>query len=221
MTAEEVKGRLSDLNRGYNSPYSSAERAAIEELYSEVFGRRLTGCRCNNRWHDAVLEIYSHIKRNGKMKEKCNYKLRAGVVLQIAGSTEIYTNDNLTDEVAAAFLKEHPQAVGRFEVVPKGRNSGEKPGKADASVRLAEAEARIAALEAENAALKARMEAAAATGEEAPGDSEGSETTGKAPQEAAAAGDGPAPTDEAAAAAGTTVGAAKSGRGRKSSPAKQ
>ncbi|MFR8224888.1 MAG: hypothetical protein ACLU9X_10530 [Alistipes shahii] len=62
------------------------------------------------------------------MKEKSNYKLRAGVILQIAGSSEIYTNDNLTDEVAAAFLKEHPNAAGRFEVIPtaeEGRRSAE------------------------------------------------------------------------------------------------
>ena len=128
MTVDEVKILLSDLNRGYNTPYSSAEQATIERLYYEVLGKRLSGCRCPDRWHDAVLEINSYIKKHGKMKEKSNYKLRAGVILQIAGSSEIYTNDNLTDEVAAAFLKEHPNAAGRFEVIPtaeKGRRSTE------------------------------------------------------------------------------------------------
>ena len=114
MTVDEVKILLSDLNRGYNTPYSSAEQATIERLYYEVLGKRLSGCRCPDRWHDAVLEINSYIKKHGKMKEKSNYKLRAGVILQIAGSSEIYTNDNLTDEVAAAFLKEHPNAAGRI-----------------------------------------------------------------------------------------------------------
>lgn len=118
MTVDEVKILLSDLNRGYNTPYSSAEQATIERLYYEVLGKHLNGCRCPDKWHDAVLEINSYIKKHGKMKEKSNYKLRAGVILQIAGSSEIYTNDNLTDEVAAAFLKEHPNAAGRFEVIP-------------------------------------------------------------------------------------------------------
>lgn len=170
MTVEEVKDRLSDLNRGYTIPYSSAEQATIERLYFEVFGRRLTGCRCNNRWHDAVLEIYSHIKRNGKMKEKSTYKLRAGVILQIAGSTEIYTNDNLTDEVAAAFLKEHPQAVGRFEVIPSGKKDaaaskagGESPELEAARNRIVVLESEKAALESRCAALQARIDAAAAT----------------------------------------------------------
>ena len=77
MTVDEVKILLSDLNRGYNTPYSSAEQATIERLYYEVLGKRLSGCRCPDRWHDAVLEINSYIKKHGKMKEKSNYKLRS------------------------------------------------------------------------------------------------------------------------------------------------
>lgn len=127
MTVDEVKILLSDLNRGYNTPYSSAEQATIERLYYEVLGKHLNGCRCPDKWHDAVLEINSYIKKHGKMKEKSNYKLRAGVILQIAGSSEIYTNDNLTDEVAAAFLKEHPNAAGRFEVIPTAEKDAEAP----------------------------------------------------------------------------------------------
>ena len=45
MTVDEVKILLSDLNRGYNTPYSSAEQATIERLYYEVLGKRLSGCR--------------------------------------------------------------------------------------------------------------------------------------------------------------------------------
>lgn len=207
MTVDEAKTLLEQLNRGYNGPYSVEERAIIERLYANVLGKPIRGCRCPDKWHDAVIEALVYIKKNGKMKEKSNYILRAGVVLQIEGSSKVYTNDNLTDDVAAAFLKEHPQAVGRFEVIPKAKNTGEKPSKTDASVRLAEAEARIATLEAENAALKARMEAEAASGEEASAGLEGTETAEKAPEEAEAN--------------GTAVGPTKSGRGRKASSAKK
>lgn len=138
MTVDEVKILLSDLNRGYNTPYSSAEQATIERLYYEVLGKHLNGCRCPDKWHDAVLEINSYIKKHGKMKEKSNYKLRAGVILQIAGSSEIYTNDNLTDEVAAAFLKEHPNAAGRFEVIPTAATDDEKPGSDDTGAESAD-----------------------------------------------------------------------------------
>lgn len=149
MTVDEVKILLSDLNRGYNTPYSSAEQATIERLYYEVLGKHLNGCRCPDKWHDAVLEINSYIKKHGKMKEKSNYKLRAGVILQIAGSSEIYTNDNLTDEVAAAFLKEHPNAAGRFEVIPTAEKDAEAPKAGGESSELEAAHNRIAILESE------------------------------------------------------------------------
>lgn len=170
MTVDEAKILLSDLNRGYNTPYSSAEQTTIERLYYEVLGKRLNGCRCPDKWHDAVLEINSHIKKHGKMKEKSNYILRAGVILQIAGSSEIYTNDNLTDEVAAAFLKEHPNATGRFEVIPTAKKDAEAPKTGGESSELEAAHNRIAILESEKAelesrctALQARIDAAAAT----------------------------------------------------------
>lgn len=175
MTVDEVKILLSDLNRGYNTPYSSAEQATIERLYYEVLGKHLNGCRCPDKWHDAVLEINSYIKKHGKMKEKSNYKLRAGVILQIAGSSEIYTNDNLTDEVAAAFLKEHPNATGRFEVIPTAKKDAEAPKAGGESSELEAAHNRIAILESEKvelesrcAALQARIDAAAATDDEKP-----------------------------------------------------
>ena len=186
MTVDEVKILLSDLNRGYNTPYSSAEQATIERLYYEVLGKHLNGCRCPDKWHDAVLEINSYIKKHGKMKEKSNYKLRAGVILQIAGSSEIYTNDNLTDEVAAAFLKEHPNAAGRFEVIPTAEKDAEAPKAGGESSELEAAHNRIAILESEKvelesgcAALQARIDAAAATETAATDDEKpGSDDTG-------------------------------------------
>ena len=186
MTVDEVKILLSDLNRGYNTPYSSAEQATIERLYYEVLGKHLNGCRCPDKWHDAVLEINSYIKKHGKMKEKSNYKLRAGVILQIAGSSEIYTNDNLTDEVAAAFLKEHPNAAGRFEVIPTAEKDAEAPKAGGESSELEAAHNRIAILESEKvelesrcAALQAQIDAAAATETAATDDEKpGSDDTG-------------------------------------------
>lgn len=181
MTVDEAKTLLMDLSRGYNIPYSSTEQMTIERLYYEVLGKRLNGCRCPDKWHDAVLELNSYIKKHGKMKEKSNYKLRAGVILQIAGSSEIYTNDNLTDEVAAAFLKENPNAAGRFEVIPTAKKDAKAPKDGTKSSELEAAHSRIAILESEKAelesrcaALQARIDATeatqtAATDDEKPG----------------------------------------------------
>lgn len=159
MTIDAVNVLLADLNRGYNCPYSTSERAIIEKLYHEVLGKTIRGCRCPDKWRDAVLEIYSYIKKHGKMKEKSNYKLRAGVILQIAGSSEIYTNDNLTDEVAAAFLKEHPNAAGRFEIIPSAQKEAPASKAGEGSPELEAAKARIAALESEKAELESRCAA--------------------------------------------------------------
>ena len=112
--------------------------------------------------------------------------LRAGVILQIAGSSEIYTNDNLTDEVAAAFLKEHPNAAGRFEVIPTAEKDAEAPKAGGESSELEAAHNRIAILESEKvelesrcAALQARIDAAAATETAATDDEKpGSDDTG-------------------------------------------
>lgn len=169
MTIDEVKSQLSSLYGRRNGTYTSSERGVIEQLYYEVFGRLIRRCSCPDKWRDAVAEIYSHIKRNGKMKQKSNYRLRAGIVLQIAGSSQVYTNDNLTDEIAEEFLRIHPKATGRFEVIPAQDNQAEK-GVIEAEVAAVEAaEARIADLEAENAALEARiadLEAGTASAEE-------------------------------------------------------
>lgn len=159
MTVDEAKILLAGLNRGYNSPYSTSEQAVIETLYHEVLGRPIRGCRCPDKWRDAVLEIYSYIKKHGKMKEKSNYKLRAGVILQIAGSSQIYTNDNLTDEVAAAFLSEHPNAAGRFEIIPPAKKEAAASKTGGRSSELETANARIAALESEKAELESRCAA--------------------------------------------------------------
>lgn len=53
------------------------------------------------------------------MREKSRYILKSGVVIQPKGSSQVYTNDNLTDEVAAAFLLERPNAAGLFVYIPQ------------------------------------------------------------------------------------------------------
>lgn len=53
------------------------------------------------------------------MKEKSNYALKNGVLLQVGfGSSEMYTNDNLTDEAAERFLAENPKGIVLFALTP-------------------------------------------------------------------------------------------------------
>lgn len=89
--------------------------------------------------------------------EKSKYILKAGVVIQPSGTSDVYTNDNLTDAVAEQFLKERPGARGLFEVIPnstdadKGRENEKEAAKtAELDAALAEVES----LKAENESLK-------------------------------------------------------------------
>lgn len=120
MTVSEAYDTLLALSRA-NKPYSSAEESIISNLYTEVTGKKVRDCNCRDKWHDAVIEALLYLKKHKAMREKCDYKLRAGVILHISGSSEVYTNDNLTNEVAEKFLKDNPNAVGRFAVIPQSK----------------------------------------------------------------------------------------------------
>ena len=118
MSVSEAYNTLLALSRA-TKPYSSAEESIISNLYTEVTGKEVRDCNCKDKWADAVIEALLYLKKNNAMREKCDYKLRAGVILHISGSSEVYTNDNLTNEVAEKFLKEYPNARGRFAVIPQ------------------------------------------------------------------------------------------------------
>ena len=103
MTVLEVVDKLKEL--GDKLPLSSSDKSDIEVMYHEVFGRTFIRTSCGDCYRDAVIEMYSYLKKYGKMKEKSNYALKNGVLLQAGfGSGEMYTNDNLTDEAAERFL---------------------------------------------------------------------------------------------------------------------
>jgi len=95
-------------------------REQITSMYWQVCQKQLRKCNCKDVLKDAVLEIYTRLKINGKMATKINdvtARLVAGVILRING--QMYTNHNLTDEAARAFLEQFPQRTDWFEVLPK------------------------------------------------------------------------------------------------------
>lgn len=118
MRVSEVVGKLKEL--GDKIPLSSSDKSVIEAMYYEVFGRMFVRTSCNDCYRDAVIEMYSYLKKYGKMKEKSSYALKNGVLLQMAfGSGEMYTNDNLTDEAAEKYLAKNPKGISLFAVTPK------------------------------------------------------------------------------------------------------
>lgn len=116
MTERGTYDLLRELGSGgYNRHYLPHEIKQIEDLSLVVLGRPVKVCDCKNRHHDAVLEMLRVVKR--KMTMASDYILKAGVV--IVEDNNPYTNANLTNEVAEAFLKRKPGATGLFIHIPK------------------------------------------------------------------------------------------------------
>lgn len=113
----EVVNKLEVL-RGQTA-LSTFDKSDIELMYREVLGKDFVKTSCNDCYRDAVIEMYLYLKRMGNMKEKSNYTLKNGVLLQTEfGSNTMYTNANLTDEVAENYLAKNPKGEIFFASMP-------------------------------------------------------------------------------------------------------
>lgn len=117
MELLKVVGKLEELREC--KTLSSSNKLDIELMYREVLGKESIKTSCNDCYHDAVIEMYIHLKKTGKMKDKSNYILKNGVVLQKEfGSGDMYTNANITDEVAENYLADNPKGIMFFSGYP-------------------------------------------------------------------------------------------------------
>lgn len=121
MTYKEAMKQIDRLRSlieagGDDSVFTEADRALIEELYASECNKQVRQCNCRDRYTDAVIEIHLTLKRKKTMANEQKYQLRAGVIIWIG--TEAYSRHNLTDEIAAAYLKMHPEDRRKFERVP-------------------------------------------------------------------------------------------------------
>nr|DAJ84902.1 MAG TPA: hypothetical protein [Caudoviricetes sp.] len=117
MELLKVVGKLEELREC--KTLSSSNKLDIELMYREVLGKEFIKTSCNDCYHDAVIEMYIHLKKTGKMKDKSNYILKNGVVLQKEfGSGDMYTNANITDEVAENYLADNPKGIMFFSGYP-------------------------------------------------------------------------------------------------------
>lgn len=133
MTLTEAKHIIEELRGRFDAPFSSSDKSAIEELYNEVLGKTFKPTSCQNCYHDALLEVYNYIKKNNRMAEKSNYRLKAGAIINCPNFNKgkVYCNDNLTDEVASAFLAKYPEQEVLFQKIPEQtpQSKGKKGSK--------------------------------------------------------------------------------------------
>jgi hypothetical protein len=122
MKVEDAKTIVEELKGRFEAPFSSSDKAHIVRLYWEVLGKEFKPTSCQQCYHDALIEVYLYLKKYNKMKEKCNYRMRAGFIISCPrfANGKIYTNDNLTDEVAEEYLAQFPKNVEMFQQFPEG-----------------------------------------------------------------------------------------------------
>lgn len=120
MTIEEARASIIDLRGRFASPYNQTDKGLIERLYWEVLGRVFRPTSCQNCYHDAVIEIYSYLKKHDTMAEEKKYLLKAGAIINTPAFDEgkIYSNANLTDDVARRYLERYPNRVVLFQKLP-------------------------------------------------------------------------------------------------------
>lgn len=115
----DVIERLTELSK--RKKYTEEEKREIESLYPQVTQYRFVRTSsCVNCYTDACIEMVVYLRKHGKFRDKLHYVLRNGVVIQLAfGSDEFYTNANINDEVAIAYLRAHPEDIGLFQRFPE------------------------------------------------------------------------------------------------------
>lgn len=104
----------------YHSGFSSLDRSFLDSLYYLIFGKEITNKGCSDCYRDAYIEIYTKLKREQKMPKKSSYQLKAGAVITFFGSSQAFTNANLTDEVAVKYLSLCEDNAKMFSYLPDG-----------------------------------------------------------------------------------------------------
>lgn len=119
MDYEEIIGKLDTMrDRAKTGGFSSSDKALIENLYREVCGKSVRNTGCSDCYKDAYIETYLKLKSLGKMPQKPNYILKAGVVRRKFGSNKFYALSNCPDEVAEEYLRENLSNIRFFEKFP-------------------------------------------------------------------------------------------------------
>lgn len=100
--------------------FSNLDRQYLDTLHFNLFGREITNRGCSDCYRDAFIQISYELKKSGLMstKPKCDYRLKAGVIIQFFGESQIYSNANLTNEAAERYLSLNPDNAKLFSELP-------------------------------------------------------------------------------------------------------
>ena len=138
---KEVEQLIAAATQGGGLSYPQKSR--VQELTRLILHAEVRQCNCTDRFLDALFMCRKQLKTYGIMKP-CNYKLKNNVVLQFQNN--VYTNANLTDEVAEAYLSKYPNTTYFAEKKPI--EVSEKQDVADEPIKRSEGDDLTEAVEA-------------------------------------------------------------------------
>ena len=110
---KEVEQLIAAATTGGGLSYPQKTR--VQELTRLILHAEVRQCNCSDRFLDALFMCRKQLKTYGIMKP-CNYRLKNNVVLQFQNN--VYTNANLTDEVAESYLAKYPNTTYFLEKRP-------------------------------------------------------------------------------------------------------
>lgn len=136
MTIEQARTQIEQLKARLSGAFSTAEKQQIRTLYEFTFGRTFRQTSCQRCYHDAVIEIYLKLRKMEKIEPKCSYRMRAGFIVSCPTfhGGKIFTNDNLTDEIAEEYIALFPNQSAMFDKVAEKRAETAQEGETPAQV---------------------------------------------------------------------------------------
>lgn len=132
MTYKDAQRYIDELMTRFNASFSAADKSLIESLYKDVLGKAFQATTCQRCYHDAVMEMALYLRKEKQMKPKTRYTMRAGFIIACPAfhNGKIYSNANLTDEVAEEYLAMFPNQKKYFDENPAfAASNGEKPAE--------------------------------------------------------------------------------------------
>ncbi len=153
LTLEELK-TLDDstILRGADAEGNSY-LVQMLRLYREIFGGACSWCEKKHLEYIQRLRNYKEKPR--KMQKKNKYfELKKGTLIPVAGTSEAYSDKNMTDADAIKILKGNKNAIALFEKYPKDWEVMLEKG-----LPKEKEEQGIKTLETDNTDLKTQLEA--------------------------------------------------------------
>lgn len=138
---QEVENLIAAATTGGGLSYPQKDR--VQELTRLILNAEVRQCNCTDRFLDALFLCRKQLKTYGIMKP-CKYKLKNNVVLQFQNG--VYTNANLTDEIAEAYLSKYPNTTYFAEKI--AIEVSEKQAEATGPVKRSEGDDLTEAVEA-------------------------------------------------------------------------